>query len=74
MLGVIHLIFKTKTHLNSGLGQTSGLRELFPGVNIRILGSGKGSFQRLQLIAAESSTRSPLLALQSDSWLRFGVA
>lgn len=59
--------------LDTGLGQASGLGQLLTGIDIRVLGAGKGPLQSLQLFGCEGGAGTALLALQRNPRLRLRV-
>lgn len=60
-------------HLDPGFGQLGALRQLFPGVNVWILGTFERLFQFVQLIGGEGGAGTTLFAFQRNSRFAFAV-
>ena len=62
------------TDLHSGLTELCPLRQLLPGVHVRVLRALERSLQLLDLLSIERGAGSSLLALQGNAGLRVDVA
>jgi len=60
-------------HLNSRLAQLCPLRELLPGVDVRVLRALEGLLQLVQLIGREGGAAPALLPLQGNAGLGLQV-